>query len=164
MWFEFSAGVAEEIEQAEKGNIPIRFYNLKSRCYQGLHASEGDVILIINAMADYADILMEFVRQTEAEGLFKAYYEHHAERCRKISEKLQVQVGYDRDSEIERCRAKRKRKEADDDVGEEALVMMVRRGREKKKGENHEREDIRGNQDNGGAERAGEQSEKDERI
>lgn len=141
MWFEFSAEMTERIEEAENGNLPIKFYNLKSGCYQGIHTCEGDMIVICNAMIDYADLLMEFIQQSNHEGYQKAFYAVHAERCRKISLKLQEQIGYDREAAIERCRAKKKYYGMDgvgqnSDVGEDALVLAVKRARDKK-GENH---------------------------
>lgn len=146
MWFEFSADVTEQIEQAERGNIPIRFYNLKAGCYQGIHSCEGDVIVICNAMADYADLLMEYIRQSDYEGYQKAFYEVHAERCRKISLKLQEQIGYDRDAAIEKCRAKRKyygqgSEDNNDDVGEDAMVLAVRKSRAQAKAQEGEKGD-----------------------
>lgn len=146
MWFEFSADVTEQIEQAERGNIPIRFYNLKAGCYQGIHSCEGDVIVICNAMADYADLLMEYIRQSDYEGYQKAFYEIHAERCRKISLKLQEQIGYDRDAAIEKCRAKRKyygqgSEDDNNDVGEDAMVLAVRKSRAQAKAQEGEKGD-----------------------
>lgn len=146
MWFEFSADVTEQIEQAERGNIPIRFYNLKASCYQGIHSCEGDVIVICNAMADYADLLMEYIRQSDYEGYQKAFYEIHAERCRKISLKLQEQIGYDRDAAIEKCRAKRKyygqgSEDDNNDVGEDAMVLTVRKSRAQAKAQEGEKGD-----------------------
>lgn len=163
MWFEFSSEVTEEIERAETENVPLQFYNLKSRCYQGIHTCEGDLIIVCNAMADYADILMEFIQQTKYDEYSKAFYEIHAERCQKISQKLQKQIGYDRDAAIERCRKKKNKKEPEKDIGEDAMVMMVKRAREKE-GENYGRENIRGNSDNGGTERSGKEPKKNERI
>lgn len=49
------------------------------------------------------------------------------------------------------------------DVGEDAMVLAVKRARDKK-GENHGREDIRGDSDDGRSERAGKESEKHKRI
>lgn len=136
VWFEFSAEMTERVEQAEQGNVPLQFYNLRSRCYQGIHTCEGDMIVICNAMADYADIIKEFISQSDYEGYQKAFYEIHAERCRKISLKLQEQIGYDRNAAIERCREKQKNSNKNsDDVGEDALVMLVKKAREKAKQE-----------------------------
>lgn len=151
MWFEFSAEMTERIEAAEKGNLPISFYNLKASCYQGLHTCEGDMIVICNAMVDYADLLTEYINQSDYDEYQKVFYEIHAKRCRKISKIFQEQIGYNRDAAMEKCLAKKKyygqrTGEPDNDVGEEALVMMVKRAREKKKkeGENDGRKDIRG--------------------
>lgn len=164
MWFEFSAEVTERIEEAEDGNLPIKFYNLKSGCYQGIHSCEGDMIVICNAMADYADILMEFIKQSDYDEYSKAFYELHAERCRRISEGLQEQIGYNREAAIEKCRAKKSRQKSNSDIGEDALVMAVKKSGESRKGENHGREDIRGDSDNGRSERAGKELEDNERI
>lgn len=144
MWFEFSAEMTERIEQAEQGNIPLQFYNLKSQCYQGIHTCEGDITVMCNAMADYADLIMEFIRQSDYEGYQKAFYEVYANRCRKISEKLQEQIGYSREAAIERCRIKRGWRESDNDIGEDALVMAVKKSREKK-GENDGSKDTKRN-------------------
>lgn len=149
MWFEFSAEVTERIEEAERGNLPISFYNLKAGCYQGIHSCEGDMIVICNAMIDYADLLLEFIGQSDYEGYQKAFYEVHAERCRKISQKLQEQIGYDRDAAVEKCRSKKKYygqdgDGPDSDVGEEAMVMWVKKGREAKKGANNGNKNIGG--------------------
>lgn len=145
--FEFSAEMAEEIERAEADNISFRFYNLNTRCYQGIHTCEGDVTVICNALADYADALMEYIRQEgdAAFGYKKAFYEIYAERCRKISKKLQGQIGYDRDAAIERCQAKKKYyssgyDDADqNDIGEDGLSLFVKKTREKRtEGNGHE--------------------------
>lgn len=163
VWFEFSAEVTDRIKEAESGNLPIKFYNLKSGCYQGIHSCEGDMIVICNAMADYSDLIMELIKQSDYDEYTKTFYEIHAKRCKKISLKLQEQIGYDREAAIERCQAKRTCKEKNSDVGEDAMVMMVKRAREKK-GENYGRENIRGDSDNGGPERSGKEPKKNERI
>lgn len=144
MWFEFSAEITEEIEMAEKGNIPIQFYNLKAGCYQGIHTCEGNMIVIINALADYADIMQEYIRQEGDNflGYKKAFYELHAERCRKIGKQLESQIGYDRDATIEKCKKKHGYLGDDDggsnsDIGEDAMVLALRKNK-KKKGESHE--------------------------
>ena len=52
MWLEFSAGITERIEEAERGNVPLQFYNLKAGCYQGVHTCEGDCLLYTSDAAD----------------------------------------------------------------------------------------------------------------
>lgn len=137
MLFEMSAMITEEIERAEAANIPIQFYNLKSQCYQGVHVSEGDMYVIINAMADYADILMESIALSGGKmGYKEAFYEIHANRCQKISERLQEQIGYNREEAIERCRKKRRYygdggEDDSSDVGEDAMYLALKQRREK---------------------------------
>lgn len=137
MLFEMSAMITEMVERAEEANVPIQFYNLKSSCYQGVHVSEGDMYVIINAMADYSDILMESIALSgEKLGYKEAFYEVHARRCRKISECLQEQIGYNREEAIEKCRRKHKYyggggEDDSSDVGEEALYLALKRRQEK---------------------------------
>lgn len=145
MWFEEAALLTEEVEEVEYGDVPIRFYNLDAGCYQGLHTCEGDLIVTINAMFDYADLLMETIALSNGEsGYRQVFIKLHADRCRKIAQHLQEQIGYDRDAAIERCRKKRRYYGAggeDDagDVGEDAMYLALKLRREKsEKGENHE--------------------------
>ena len=53
-------------------------------------------------------------------------YEYHAEKLRKIADKLQAGIGYDYDKAVERCKKKRARKSHSSDVGEDALLLTVR--------------------------------------
>lgn len=147
MLFEFSVDAAEEIERAEADNIFFQFYKLDAHCYQGIHTCEGDVVVICNALADYADTLLEFIRQEgeEAFGYRKAFYEIYAERCRKISKKIQEQIGYDRDAAIETCQAKNKYYSpgnddtSKDDIGEDGLTHLVKSVRRtRQEGSHHE--------------------------
>ncbi len=139
MLFEMSAMITDEIERAEEANIPIQFYNLKNQCYQGIHVSEGDMYVIINAMADYADILMESIELSGGKlGYKEAFYQIHADRCRKISERLQEQTGYNREEAIERCRKKHRyygddQEDNSSDVGEEAMYLALKSRQEKTK-------------------------------
>ena len=57
--------------------------------------------------------------------LFRSY-EYHAEKLRKIADKLQAGIGYDYDKAVERCKKKRARKSHSNDVGEDALLLTVR--------------------------------------
>ncbi len=53
-------------------------------------------------------------------------YEYHAEKLRKIADKLQAGIGYDYDKAVERCKKKRAKKSHSSDVGEDALLLTVR--------------------------------------
>lgn len=64
--------------------------------------------------------------QWELTGFHRATYEYHAEKLRKIADKLQAGIGYDYDKAVERCKKKRARKSHSNDVGEDALLLTVR--------------------------------------
>ena len=136
MWFEEATLLTGEVEEAEQGNIPIRFYNLNAGCYQGIHTCEGDMIVTINAMFDYAELLMEVVALSDGgPGYREAFITLHADRCKKIAKSFQDQIGYDRDAAVERCRKKQRyyrtgEAEAGGDVGEEALYLALKQRRE----------------------------------
>ena len=64
--------------------------------------------------------------QWELTGFHRATYEYHAEKLRKIADKLQAGIGYDYDKAVERCKKKQARKSHSSDVGEDALLLTVR--------------------------------------
>lgn len=134
-----TAGMTAEINEDEKNMVPIRYLELDGERKE-IHSCYGDIIIIINAMADYAGLLDDY-RMMYPEGLnaFQAAtYEYQANRCRKIQKSLEQQMGYDRDKAFEKCQ-KRRAKQSSDDVGEEALVLLAR----KKANEERKKEEAR---------------------
>ena len=71
------------------------------------------------------------VEQWELEAFQKATYEYHAEQCRAIAQKYAQGIGYDYEKAVERCQKQRARRRAkpsrDDGVGEDALVLAMRK-------------------------------------
>lgn len=88
----------------------------------------GDIQVMCNALEDYANTLERVIPEWGLKGYHAAIYEVHAARCRKIARKYADAIGYDREAALEKCR--KKRRESRDDVGEEAMTLMVRRGRD----------------------------------
>jgi len=82
---------------------------------------------------DYARLLELAVEQWDLQGFHKATYEIHAENCRRIAKKYADAIGYDYEKAIEKCRKKASRPKREEDIGEDALVLMQRRGAERKK-------------------------------
>lgn len=74
----------------------------------------------------YVRLLESVCDQWELTGFHRATYEYHAEKLRKIADKLQAGIGYDYDKAVERCKKKRARKSHSNDVGEDALLLTVR--------------------------------------
>ena len=101
-------------------------------CFQdldGVHTFTtcyGDIYKTVNALRDYVRLLESVCDQWELTGFHRATYEYHAEKLRKIADKLQAGIGYDYDKAVEGCKKKRARKSHSNDVGEDALLLTVR--------------------------------------
>ena len=134
-----SAEILEDILDDERHRVSIRYYSMTHGREETIASCEGDLIVICNVLADYADLLDEFL-QTERERLgFCAVmqYECMRDRCQKITKSLQEKTGYDREAAIEKCRRRAGRKpKADAGIGEDALVLSARR----RAGEQHKTE------------------------
>lgn len=127
---EDSAGILKDIFDDEQQRVSIRYYSMTHSREETITSCEGDLIVICNVLADYADLLDEFL-QTDRERLgFCAVtqYERMRDRCWKITNGLQEKTGYDRDAAIEKCRRRAGRKpKVDAGIGEDALVLSARR-------------------------------------
>ena len=110
--------------------VPIHYYDVDRMQEKTIESCQGDLTVICNVLADYADMLDELLQaDRERLGFCGALqYERMRDRCRKITADLQEKTGYDRAAAIERCRRKAKRgRKADDGIGEDALVHSARR-------------------------------------
>ena len=135
--------VKDSVEIMEQGAcsgmaaVPIHYYDVDRLQEKTIESCQGDLTVICNVLADYADLLDEFLNdEKEREWLgFCAVmqYERMRDRCRKITAGLQEKPGYDRDAAIEKCRRKAGRKpKADTGIGEDALVLSARRRAQQK--------------------------------
>ncbi len=132
MWFEFSSEISSEIHEDEMNMVPIRYYDVKAGYETIFNMCQGDLFIICNAMADYADLLEKSIeeRSDTIDEVSRFMYDYHAKRCRKIFRKMEQALGYDREKAIEKCR--KKQGEGNDDVGEEALTLMYKKSSSKK--------------------------------
>ena len=99
--------------------------------------SHGDLILLANAMFDYANILDDHRAQCldrQAQPVLCAQREDFAARFRKIGTKITDQIGYDRQLAM----AKRTSVTEDTDVGEEALTLAFKAAERKARAEAQE--------------------------
>jgi hypothetical protein len=135
--------VKDSVEIMEQGAcsgmaaVPIHYYDVDRMQEKTIESCQGDLTVICNVLADYADMLDEFLNdEKERERLgFCAVmqYERMRDRCRKITADLQEKICYDRDAAIEKCRRKAGRKpKADTGIGEDALVLSARRRAQQK--------------------------------
>lgn len=92
---------------------------------QWIETSVGEIRIIIDALADYCDII-----DREAEkmsGYSRAVWEERLNRIGKIQAKLEDSSGYSRDRQLMECMKRKPKK--DNDVGEDTLVIIANRAK-----------------------------------
>lgn len=132
---EDSVKILEDVADDERRRVSIRYYSMTRSREETITSCEGDLVVICNVLADYADLLDEFLKNDRERLGFCTVmqYERMRDRCRKITAGLQGKTGYDRDAAIEKCRRKAGRNpKADAGIGEDALVLSARRRAEAK--------------------------------
>ena len=115
-----------DLERCLSGEVLLHVFDLSGthevkNCY-------GDVVKIVNALRDYARLLETVCDEWELAGFHWATYEYQAEKLRQIADKLQCGIGYDYDAAVRKCQKLREKKPRNADVGEEAMVLAVKRG------------------------------------
>ena len=117
-----------DIKKQEESGIRIEYYTLSGEKPE-IYMSPGDLCVLCNVLHDYSSALEVFAK--EKEGYEQALFEYQAERCRKIQKHLENSMGYNVEQAIRKC-LKKKDRERESDVGEDAFVLAVRaRGRAK---------------------------------
>lgn len=101
-----SVEILEDVIKDELRRVAIRYYSVTHSREETITSCEGNLIVICNVLADYADLLDEFLKNDRERLGFCAVmqYERMRDRCRKITEDLQKKTGYDRVAAIEKCR------------------------------------------------------------
>ena len=114
-------------EEADKQVKVEHCINIKELSDFKVSCSYGDMVFIICILKDYLKLI------AEKEGHIWDYYR---KRFAKLADKLSAQIGYDYEKQLEKCRKKMGAIEKQDDVGEEAIALAVKRsGRGKRKEE-----------------------------
>ena len=123
-------------ETAERADDPVRIrgaYNLKA---PGIPEFEvtcpyGDIVLIIAMLRDYVSCL------DEVKGDDISYRAYYRGRFLGMADRLSRQIGYDYDKALKKCLKKRE-KEDNSDVGEEAMALALKYGARRKKEKENE--------------------------
>lgn len=129
------SGMKQKREKRQKSVDPSQTYEernkrlwhyleIKGMNEQWIETCEGELRIIIEALADYYDLAGRQIETMESVSS-KAFWAYRLERIKQIQTKLEMLTGYSRDEQLEAC-LKRKSKK-DDDIGEDALVLAVRR-------------------------------------
>lgn len=92
----------------------------------------GDITMIIAMLHDYIKALDE-VKGEDIE--YQAYYR---KRFAKMADRLSEQIGYDYDAMVRKCEKKLAKQEKDNDIGEEAMLLALKRGARSRKEEKPE--------------------------
>lgn len=100
----------------------FHYMEIRGMNEQWIETAEGEIRIMIDALADYYDIVSDKV--TEMEGYSKAAWKDRLEKIKKIQAKLEASTGYSRDGQLEICMKKKRVK--DNDIGEDALVLAAR--------------------------------------
>lgn len=119
----FFLDIVKEIPDLDM-ELSISFIEMKALSEQNIKSCWGDLFVICNALDDYASQIDKYVKDNELVGMTEFNYTYHADRCRKISDKIADQIGYDKVKTLEKCK---KKQVSDSDIGEEALVLSVKR-------------------------------------
>ncbi len=91
--------------------------------------SYGDLVLIVSMIRDYVRGLDE-VKQDDIQ--WQAYYRN---KFWDMAEKISDQIGYDYDAALQKCL---KKQEKESDVGEDALILALKKQKAKPKEQSSE--------------------------
>ena len=134
-----SVEITEDIVSDERNRVPVRYYSTKRKQYEEVQSCEGDLMIICNVLADYAQLLSGYLK-SESSGLTPCQeqkYGYHKSRCLKIQKYLEEQTGYSRQEAMEKCR---KQKNYERDIGEDAMILSARKTIQKPEPVNKEKE------------------------
>ncbi len=125
MWFflQFLHETSNKISKEEEKQVMIeKAINLRLMCDYVVSCSYGNVVLIICMLHDYVKMLDE-LRDDDIN--YQAYYR---KKFMDMADRLAEQIGYDYQKQLEKCLKKQDVKEKNDDIGEDAMVLSVKRG------------------------------------
>ena len=127
-----SVEITGHIAADESAGIPIRYYDVDKAAEKTVHSCQGDLFVICNVLADYAQLLREYLESdwNQLDTCGQYMYEYQINRCLKIQHRIEEQIGYSHAEAVEKCLKKVNRR--NEDVGDDALILLARRQAEKK--------------------------------
>ena len=130
---EDSVRISHEINTAEENNVKIEYYTMDGSTKE-ISMCPGDLMYVCNVLYDYGRIFEFFMQESREQGEeWKNFiYGQHLERCRKIQREIESAMGYSTEEAIEKCRKKNRYSKQEEDVGEDAMVLLVKHMRQKK--------------------------------
>ena len=113
-------------KELEKQVVIEKAMNLKLYCEYAVSCSYGDIVLIICMLHDYVKML-DKIKGEDIQ--WKAYYR---KKFMDMADRLASQIEYDYDAAIEKCQKKWQKKEKENDIGEDALVLALKKQQKQK--------------------------------
>lgn len=95
--------------------------NLKLYCEYAVSCSYGDIVLIICMLHDYVKMIDE-IKGEDIE--WKTYYR---KKLLDMADRLAGQIEYDYNDALEKCQKKWQKREKESDIGEDALVLALKK-------------------------------------
>ena len=128
-FFELINVIEKELSEKEKQKKVMieKAINMKLLCDYAISCSYGDVVLIICMLHDYIKTL------DKVKGEDIQYQEYYRKKFENMANRLAEQIEYDYDAAVEKCKKKLQKQEKENDVGEEALTLALKKRGEKSK-------------------------------
>lgn len=126
--FFFLDEVEKELTKEQQKQVMIeKAINLRLMCDYVVSCSHGDIVLIICMLHDYIKMLDELKGDGDI-----AWTSYYRKKFQNMADRLAEQIEYDYDAALEKCKKKWEKQEKENDIGEEALVLAMKRGTGKK--------------------------------
>ena len=124
-WFFFKLLDEAQKEEAAKGEKQVLIegaINVRSMSDYVVSCSYTDVTLLICMLHDYIKALDEIrTGDIQYQGYYRRVFTDMAERLSK-------QIEYDYDEAVKKCRKRQEKRGQSGDVGEEGLLLLMKRG------------------------------------
>lgn len=100
------------------------YWNNKTAYENQIETCVGELRIIVDALADYCDYISRKIDEMP-QAYARAVWEIRRDKIKAIQSKIEENIGYNRDEQLIKCQKRRPVKE--DDVGEDALIMALKK-------------------------------------
>lgn len=114
-------GADEDIKNDADKQVEVEHcINIKKSCDYKVSCSYRDIVFMICILKEYLKLI---------EGKEGFTWEYYREQFSKMANRLSAQIEYDYERQMDRCLKKMGKRERNDDVGEDAMALAVKRGK-----------------------------------